>query len=91
MQDDDLLIMTAVTGTIQPKEGSDHNARIRSALVYGKTARRPWTWERAKVSPISGRRSRKTFELKLNAGESFLAEILKTPNFKFTIQIEVHA
>ncbi len=72
MRDRDLLILTADHGNDPTKEGSDHTREYAPLLVYGKSAR-PGVdlGTRASLADI-GRTIAANFDVRLNAGTSFL-------------------
>jgi phosphopentomutase len=75
MRDDDLVIITADHGNDPTYPGTDHTREYAPLIVYGKKAKAGVDLgTRASLSDIGGTIA-ENFGLKLNAGQSFLAEI----------------
>ncbi|MEO8572970.1 MAG: phosphopentomutase [Pyrinomonadaceae bacterium] len=77
MNDDDLLIMTADHGNDPTKEGSDHTREYAPLLVYGKSAQAGVNLGTRNSLADIGQTIAENFGIALNAGESFLSEILR--------------
>ena len=75
MRDDDLLMLTADHGNDPTKEGSDHTREYAPLLVYGKSSKAGVDLGTRESLADIGRTIAENFELELDAGKSFLAEI----------------
>ncbi len=76
MNDGDLLMITADHGNDPTYRGTDHTREYAPLIVYGKKARAGVDLgTRASLSDI-GRTIAQNFGLELNAGESFLADLV---------------
>ncbi|HMO81900.1 MAG TPA: phosphopentomutase [Pyrinomonadaceae bacterium] len=76
MRDDDLLILTADHGNDPTFPGSDHTREYVPLLVYGKNAKAGVDLgTRGSLADI-GQTVAENFGLKLQAGESFLADLM---------------
>jgi phosphopentomutase len=76
MKDDDVFIITADHGNDPTRSGSDHTREYAPLIVYGKRARAGVNFgDRGSLADI-GQTIADNFNLKLGAGESFLADIL---------------
>jgi phosphopentomutase len=76
MQEDDLLIITADHGNDPGFHGSDHTREYVPLLVFGKSARAGTNLGTRQSLADIGQTIAENFELKLNAGTSFLGEIV---------------
>lgn len=75
MNDDDLLILTADHGNDPTFKGSDHTREYAPLLIYGKTAKPGANLgTRGSLADI-GQTIAENFDLRLEAGESFLSEL----------------
>jgi phosphopentomutase len=79
MRDGDLMIITADHGNDPTFPGTDHTREYAPLLVYGKTARPGVNLgTRGSLADI-GQTVATNFGLKLTAGESFLADVVRNP------------
>lgn len=75
MKDDDVFIITADHGNDPTRPGSDHTREYAPLIVYGKHASAGVNLgDRGSLADI-GQTIADNFQLKLGAGESFLADI----------------
>ena len=75
MRENDLLMMTADHGNDPTFPGTDHTREFAPLLVYGKKARAVDLGTRESLADI-GQTIAENFGLRLNAGKSFLGEIV---------------
>ncbi len=75
MRPDDLLIMTADHGNDPTKEGSDHTREYAPLIVYGKSANAGVDLGTRESLADIGQTIAYNFDIKLNAGRSFLDEL----------------
>lgn len=76
MREGDVLIITADHGNDPTMPGSDHTREYAPLLVYGKSAKVGVNLGTRKSLSDIGQTIAENFDLKLNAGESFLSEIV---------------
>lgn len=76
MGEGDVLIITADHGNDPTMPGSDHTREYAPLLVYGKNAKAGVNLGTRKSLADIGQTIAENFGVKLNAGESFLAEIV---------------
>jgi len=75
MRDDDLLILTADHGNDPTFRGTDHTREYAPLIVYGKSAKAGVNLgTRGSLADI-GRTIAENFDLGLDAGQSFLADV----------------
>ena len=75
MRPEDLLIMTADHGNDPTQPGSDHTRDYIPLLVYGKSSQGEVDLSTRDSLADIGQTIAENFGLKLNASESFLAEL----------------
>jgi len=76
MREDDLMMITADHGNDPTFPGSDHTREYAPLLVYGKNARSVDLGTRQTLADI-GKTIANNFGLQLNAGESFLKDLVE--------------
>ena len=74
MREDDVMMITADHGNDPTYPGSDHTREFAPLLVYGKRVRAVDLGTRESLADI-GQTIAENFDLRLNAGQSFLGEI----------------
>lgn len=76
MRDGDVLIITADHGNDPTMPGSDHTREYAPLVVFGKTAKAGVNLGTRKSLADIGQTIAENFDVKLNAGESFLSKIV---------------
>jgi len=77
MRDDDVMMITADHGNDPTFRGSDHTREYAPLLVFGKNARGGINLGTRDSLADIGQTIANNFDIRLNAGTSFLEEITK--------------